>query len=96
MIALAAGPAFGQNYPVRAVRVVVPFAAGGGTDIVARTVAAALGERLGQNFLVDNRPGAAGAIGAELAARSAPDGYTLLVGSSGPMVPNPLLNPELS
>jgi tripartite-type tricarboxylate transporter receptor subunit TctC len=96
MIALAAGPAFGQNYPVRAVRVVVPFAAGGGTDIVARTVAAALGERLGQNFLVDNRPGAAGAIGAELAARSAPDGYTLLVGSSGPMVLNPLLNPKLS
>jgi tripartite-type tricarboxylate transporter receptor subunit TctC len=96
MIALAAGPAFGQNYPVRAVRVVVPFAAGGGTDIVARTVAAALGERLGQNFLVDNRPGAAGAIGAELAARSAPDGYTLLMGSSGPMVLNPLLNPKLS
>lgn len=96
MIALAAGPAFGQNYPVRAVRVVVPFAAGGGTDIVARTVAAALGERLGQNFLVDNRPGAAGAIGAELAARSAPDGYTLLMGSSGPMVLNPLLNPKFS
>ena len=96
IIAFAAAPALAQSYPVRAVRLVVPFAAGGGTDIVARTVAAALGERLRQNFLVDNRPGAAGAIGTELAARSAADGYTLLMGSSGPIVLNPLLNPKLS
>jgi len=84
-----------QAYPAKAVRIVVPFPAGGGTDLVARTVGAKLSESLGQNFIVDNRAGASGAIGAELAAKSPPDGYTLLMGSSGPITLNPALQPKL-
>jgi tripartite-type tricarboxylate transporter receptor subunit TctC len=71
-----------QTYPARPVRLIVGFAAGGGTDIVARLVAQWLSERLGQNFLVENRPGAGGNIGTEAVVRSAPDGYTLLVATS--------------
>lgn len=85
-----------QSYPAKPVRIVVPFAAGGGTDIVARALGAKLGEALGQTFIVENRAGAAGAIGAEFAAKSAPDGYTLLMGSSGPIVLNPSLQAKLS
>jgi tripartite-type tricarboxylate transporter receptor subunit TctC len=89
------GQAQAQSYPAKPVRIVVPFAAGGGTDIVARAVGAKLAEALGQTFLVENRAGAAGAIGAEFAAKSAPDGYTLLMGSSGPIVLNPSLQAKL-
>ena len=71
-----------EPYPVRPVRVVVAFAPGGGTDIVARSLAARLSARFGQQFVVDNRPGAGGIAGIELVARSQPDGYTLLVVSS--------------
>ena len=71
-----------QAYPVKPVRVIVPFAPGGGTDILGRIVAAKLSEQMGQQFLVDNRPGAAGNVGLELAVKALPDGYTLLVGSS--------------
>ena len=85
-----------QSYPAKPVRIVVPFAAGGGTDIVARALGAKLGEALGQTFIVENRAGVAGAIGAEFAAKSAPDGYTLLMGSSGPIVLNPSLQAKLS
>ena len=92
---LFAGTALAQPYPVKPVRIVVPFAPGGGTDIVARTVGAKLSESMGQNFIVENRAGAAGAIGAELVAKSAPDGYTLLLGSSGPVTLNPALHPKL-
>lgn len=67
------------GYPSRAVRIIVPFAAGGGADVVARALAQTLSERLGQQFVVDNRPGGAGNIGTEVAARAAPDGYTLLL-----------------
>jgi tripartite-type tricarboxylate transporter receptor subunit TctC len=84
-----------QSYPARPVRIIVPFAAGGGTDIVARTVGAKLGEGLGQTVIVDNRAGAAGTIGTELAAKSAPDGYTLLMGSNGPLAIGPGLHAKL-
>jgi tripartite-type tricarboxylate transporter receptor subunit TctC len=79
------GLAQAQNYPTRTVRLVVPLVAGGPTDLLARLIAQPLGERLGQQVIVDNRPGAGGNIGAELVARSPADGYTLFMGTSGPM-----------
>jgi tripartite-type tricarboxylate transporter receptor subunit TctC len=95
VFAVLATPLHAQSYPSKPVRIIVPFAAGGGTDVVARAIGVKLGEALGQPFVVDNRAGAAGAIGAELAAKSAFDGYTLLMGSSGPIVLNPSLQPKL-
>lgn len=71
-----------QSWPVKPVRVVVPFAPGGGSDLTARPVAHKLTEQLGQQFIVENRGGAAGAIGMEIAAKSPPDGYTIMVMSS--------------
>ena len=79
LAAFLAAPVSAQNYPVKTVRLVAPFAPGGATDVLARLTAQKLGERWGQQVIVDNRPGAGGNIGAEAAARSAPDGYTLLV-----------------
>jgi len=70
-----------QAYPNRTIRLIAPFPAGGGTDSAARIIAARLSELLGQQVVVDNRPGAGSNIGAEAAARSAPDGYTLLLGA---------------
>src|SRR5438094_7529451 len=78
VIALFTCAALAQEYPVRAVRVIVPFAPGGGTDIVARILSQHLAQRLGQSFVVDNRPAGSGIVGADLVAKSAPDGYTLL------------------
>jgi tripartite-type tricarboxylate transporter receptor subunit TctC len=84
-----------QSYPARPVRIIVPFAPGGGTDIIGRAIAPRLGEALGQQVLIDNRPGAGTIIGAELAARSAPDGYTLFMGINGTMAINPSMYKKL-
>ena len=84
-----------QNYPAKAVRFIVPFAAGGGTDLVARTLAQRLTEALGQTFVVENRGGAGGVIGADMVAKSAPDGYMLVLGSPGPLTINPNLQAKM-
>src|SRR5688572_14837419 len=80
-----------QAYPMRPIRVVVPFPSGGTIDIVGRIVAQILTERLGQNVVVDNRAGAGGVIGAEMVAKATPDGYTLCLCSAGAMITSPLL-----
>ena len=81
-VALLANAALSQGYPVRPVRVIVNFPPGAGVDIATRIVTARLGETFGQQFVIDNRAGAAGNIGVELGARAAPDGYTLLSGTA--------------
>ena len=79
------------DYPAKPVRFISPFSAGGGTDAVARTLALRLGEQMGRAFVVDNRGGAEGAVGTELAAKSPADGYTLLVANMGTLCMTPLL-----
>jgi tripartite-type tricarboxylate transporter receptor subunit TctC len=79
----AADPAAAQVYPTRPVTIVVPFAAGGGNDILARLLAQHMGQALGQQFVIENRAGAAGTIGARAVAKAPPDGHTLMVGHSG-------------
>ena len=77
------------NYPNRPVMMIVPFAPGGASDFVARTIQNGVGEILGQQIVVDNRPGAAGIVGTEVAARAAPDGYTVFLGNVGTLSINP-------
>jgi tripartite-type tricarboxylate transporter receptor subunit TctC len=93
--AFLAQPALAQSYPSRPIRLIVPFAAGGGNDNVARLVGKRLGEGLGQPVVVDNHPGAGGVLGAEAAAKSAPDGYTLFLGGVGSHAINPNLMKNL-
>jgi len=93
-LTLAAGAAAAQTYPTKAVRLVVPFLAGGSTDIVGRTVAQKLSEMWGQQAFVDNRPGGGTTIGTEMVAKAAPDGYTLLV-TPAPFTINPSLLTKL-
>lgn len=93
--ALLCGQAFAQAWPARPVTIIVPFPPGGSTDMVGREIAQKLTLRLGQNFVVDNRPGATGAIGAGLVKRAAPDGYTFMVASIGVYAVNPFLQKNL-
>jgi tripartite-type tricarboxylate transporter receptor subunit TctC len=86
-----ATPVGAQEWPTRPVRMINPFAAGSAVDVVARLLADRMSKDVGQQFLVDNRTGASGNIGTEVAARSKPDGYTFLVGSPGTMAINPAL-----
>src|SRR6476660_5674828 len=75
-------PVFGQKYPSKPVRLISPFAPGGGTDLLGRLIAQRASESFGQPVVVDNRPGAGGAIGAEMTARAEPDGYTFIIVSA--------------
>ena len=93
--ALAPSDAAAQSYPSRPIRLIVPFTPGGTTDILARTVGQKMTEALGAQVIIDNRPGAAGSIGAEIAAKAKPDGYTLLMGHIGTLAVNPALYARL-
>src|SRR6266508_2030577 len=81
-LALAASAALGQQWPVKPIRLIVPFVPGGGADYMGRIVAQQLSPVLGQSVVVDNRPGAAGIIGVDFALKAPPDGYTLLIVST--------------
>ena len=95
LCAFGAGEAGAQNYPSKPVRFVSPYAPGGGTDIMARTLAQKLTESMDQQFVVENRAGGGGIVGIESVAKAAPDGYTILLGSKGPLTMNPALHSKL-
>jgi tripartite-type tricarboxylate transporter receptor subunit TctC len=95
VVAVAAQPSVAQPYPSRPIRLVVGFAPGGNTDFVARLVANELKPRLGQNVVIENKPGANGAIGAEYVAKAEPDGYTLLFSTAGAIAINPSMRTDL-
>src|SRR5580765_6946976 len=94
--ALAAATAHAQGgFPGKPIRIIVGFAAGGGNDIIVRVLAPRMSEGLGQPIIIENRPGAQNIIAAEYVAKSAPDGYTLLMGPSGAMTMNPAIYSKL-
>jgi tripartite-type tricarboxylate transporter receptor subunit TctC len=95
-LALGAGPAQAQEWPAKPIKFVLPFPPGSATDLIARLVGKDVGETLGQAVVIENKPGAGGAIAAEYAARSAPDGYTFLVASNTQYAANPSLYRKLS
>ncbi|MDI1284184.1 MAG: tripartite tricarboxylate transporter substrate binding protein [Reyranella sp.] len=90
-----ANQAFAADYPTRAIRIVVPYAPGGGADAVARVLARKVGESVGQTIVVENKGGAGSIVGTELVAKADPDGYTLLLGQSGPISINPAVYKSL-
>lgn len=92
---LLSTPSMAQAYPSKPIKLIIPFPAGGATDIVGRVVAQQLGVELGQTVVVDNRAGAAGVIGSESVARAAPDGYTILLSTSSTHTIGPILNPKI-
>jgi tripartite-type tricarboxylate transporter receptor subunit TctC len=100
LVALAAalglaGAASAQDYPKQPIRLIVPFAPGGGADLMARVLGEPLAKRLGQPVVIENKPGAGATIGADLVAKAPPDGYTLLFVTPGPQITNPYLLPKL-
>src|SRR5439155_14092061 len=94
-LALVAASAMAQTYPTKPIRLVVPFPPGGGTDIFARVIANKLTETLKWVVVVDNKPGAGGNIGVDLAAKSPPDGYTMVLGQTSNLAINPTLYAKL-
>ena len=95
-LCVAASPAtLAQGYPAKPIRLIVPFPAGGATDLFARTLSQKMGEKLGNTLVVDNKPGAGGAIGSDLAAKAAPDGYTLLLATTSTHSVGPAITPKL-
>ncbi len=93
--AVASPAVLAQSYPARPVKLVVPFPAGGATDILARALSQKLGEKIGQAVIVDNRPGAGGTIGADAASKAPADGYTLLLATSSTHSIGPAINPKI-
>jgi tripartite-type tricarboxylate transporter receptor subunit TctC len=88
-LALVARPAWAQDFPSKSIKIVVPYAPGGGADSVARIVAKKVGENIGQPIVIENKGGAGSIVGTDLVAKAEPDGYTLLLGQSGPISINP-------
>ena len=95
LLAAAALPAWSQGFPSKPVRFIVPFTAGSGTDVIARTIAEKLGPLLGAQIVIDNKTGAGGTVGAALVAKAPADGYTLLFATMGTMTINPALYAKL-
>jgi tripartite-type tricarboxylate transporter receptor subunit TctC len=90
-----ASPAPAQTYPSQPIRFIVPFAPGGGSDILARILGDPLSKRLGQPVVIENKPGGGATVGADLVAKARPDGYTILLTTAGPQITNPYLLPKL-
>src|SRR5277367_5753469 len=95
LIATTAAPASAQDWPTRSVKIIVAFSPGGSADQFGRLIAEELSETFGQQFYVEYHPGSSGTIGAGLTARAAPDGYTLMIGGSGPHITAPAINPNI-
>src|ERR1700754_2185129 len=95
LLMLFASTAYAQTYPSQPIRLVVPFAPGGGSDIIAPAINEPLSKQLGQPVVIDNRPGAGATIGADIVAKSNPDGYTILYTTIGPQITNPYLMKSL-
>jgi tripartite-type tricarboxylate transporter receptor subunit TctC len=91
----ASSASLAQGYPTKPIRLIVPFPAGGATDLFARTLSQKMGEKLGTTLVIDNKPGAGGAIGSDMAAKAPPDGYTLLLATTSTHSIGPAINPKL-